>query len=324
MSEPEADRLTDAIALTPAAARAEVELALARAVVEQSGRRRRLVAAAPTLPARAQHSSLPSVVGPPAQVPAAAPGGRWCLRPRYSRWATNRDVLLYSARLAHRAVAEPPGRAAAAAAADATAAPPEPPPTPAPPARAAAAATDAPPPPPSKAAQALAAYRALRAAGKPPPPPPPLEPEPLPLTDAAGFYCSPPDDKTITPTSISLSAADTATAAPALRSLARDAAAIAAAAAPPAARPHEAPGKWVFPPERAPNRGGPPLSPPWWELHAQVWLSLPRRQQIRLDKIARKQETTEEGWRLARDEAARVIDKLRARRVPWLSNSSPW
>ena len=59
--------------------------------------------------------------------------------------------------------------------------------------------------------------------------------------------------------------------------LARDAATIAATAAPAPVRPHEAPGKWVFPPERAPN-GKKPLSPGWWELHSQEWLKLSGRQ----------------------------------------------
>ena len=87
------------------------------------------------------------------------------------------------------------------------------------------------------------------------------------------------------------------------RFLARGAAAIAAAAAPPAARPRERPAPWANGgPERAPEVRRAPLSPDWWELHAQVWLSLSGRQRKRLTRLA-----GDEGDERAREEAARVV-----------------
>ena len=108
-------------------------------------------------------------------------------------------------------------------------------------------------------------------------------------------------------------ATDAYDATPSTRSLARGAAAIAAAAAPPTRRPRKAPGKWVFPPERAPNRGGRRLPQPDWWPPPLAWATMSKRQQKRLKNVE-KHEGSESAhatacvW--ARREAQALADDL--------------
>ena len=130
-------------------------------------------------------------------------------------------------------------------------------------------------------------------------PPRPASP-PQPLTPAAKTFPDPtlPDRRPTTAVD------DAATATPAPRSLARDAAAIAGAAAPPTLRPHEGPSKWVLPPERAPSWGATP-PPGWWELGASEWFSLSGRRRKYLIKTAAWDEQR------AREEAERLVSERR-------------
>ena len=67
--------------------------------------------------------------------------------------------------------------------------------------------------------------------------------------------------------------------------------------------PRERPAPWANGgPERAPEARRAPLSPDWWELHAQVWLSLSGGRRKWLTRIAEH-----EGAERAREVAALAI-----------------